>query len=164
MIVLAPPLDAISQGAQPYPAYLLREGSTGLALFAAAFLGVNDSIHFARQEMTCTCVDSDADRLDKMADLYPVDWDFVFADAWEFAQASADGGSMWDVVSVDTFTGGSTKRSLASLDLWCSLSTETVTATLVDGQTYDLPEGWNDERFHRARNIYWLVLRREESA
>lgn len=160
MIVLAPPLDKISKEAQPYPAYLLPDGGTGLALFAAAFLGVNDVIHFARQEMTCTCVDIDDLRLEEMALLYTFDWDFVAEDAWAFARSAADEGRMWDVVSVDTFTGDATTRSLSTLDLWCSIATETVTATISGREKVDVPAGWLEQRFHRAKNVYWLVLTR----
>jgi hypothetical protein len=43
------PLDAISKEARPYPADMLTPARTGLLLFAAAYLGVNDAIHFARK-------------------------------------------------------------------------------------------------------------------
>ena len=158
MIVLAPPLDSISKRARPYPAYLLPEHGTALALFSAAYLGHNDVIHFARAEMHTTCVDIDAQRLDAMAEVYPYDWDFVVSDAWEYAEQAEE---TWDVVSVDTFTGDATDRSLQTLDLWCSLAEKLVTATIADGQTYQAPDGWKADVFPRSDRASWLVLTRD---
>lgn len=163
MTVLGPPLDAISKEACPFPAYILPRGGTALALFAAAFLGVNDAIHFARNDMVATCVDIDAGRLDEMADIYPYDWDFVVADAWQFAEEAAAEGRRWDVVSVDTYTGIATDRSLASLGLWCSLADRAVTATLPRksiNDTYDVP-GFATIQFPRSPLAAWLVLIRD---
>lgn len=162
LTVLGPPLDAISRGATPFPAYLLPHGGTGLALCAAGFLGVNDAIHFARNDMTATCVDTDEARLDEMADLYPYDWDFVVKDAWEFAEQAAVEGRRWDVVSVDTYTGRATDRSLQTLDLWCSLADCVVTATLPRKMLNDVfaVDGFSVSVFPRSPLAAWLVLTR----
>jgi len=159
--VLDAPLDEISRRARPYPAYLLPQGGTGLALFAAAFQGHNDAIHFARAEMTATCVDTDIDKLAKMATLYPNGWRFVISDAWEFATNAKADGDTWDVVSVDTFTGDATERSLTSLDLWCSLANLAVTATIEPGTPFWEPHGWTPQLFPRSDNVSWLVLTRD---
>lgn len=159
MTVLAPPLNEIE--ACPYPADLLPEGGTALALFAAGFLGSNDSIHFARKDMLVLCVDTDSKRLDMMADLYPDDWVFFAGDAWGFAEVAKWRGSMWDVVSVDTFLGDATKRSLQTLDLWCSLARKMVTVTIRRGQEYTVPEGWRAQIFPRSPVASWLVLQRD---
>ncbi len=119
MTVLQWPLDRISRNARAYPVHLLREGDTALCLFAAAFLGINDSIHMVRNDIETTCVDRDGDRLNQMADLYPSHWTFDQADAWEFAENAAELGETWDVVSVDSYTGDATDRSLSTLGLWC---------------------------------------------
>lgn len=140
-VVLDWPLDSVSLEARPYPADMLEDCETGLLLFAAAFLGVNDAIHFARRQMVCTCVDTNAERLTRMEALYPSDWSFVEQDAWEFAEAAATSGTAWDAVSVDTFTGMAAVRSLGTLGLWCSLASKCVTVTIVDGQTYTVPDG-----------------------
>jgi hypothetical protein len=158
--VLAPPLDKISEVARPYPADLLPEGGTALALFAAAFLGHNDAIHFARKDLIATCVDIDVERLHEMETLYPSEWMFVDADAWNLADTARELELSWDVVSVDTFTGEATDRSLASLDLWCSLARQMVTATIVNGQEYDVPEGWRAHLHPRSSEVSWLVLQR----
>ena len=96
-----------------------------------------------------------------MASLYPSEWTFVCEDAWEFAQEQAQMGSRWDVVSVDTFRGNATERSLTTLNLWCSLANRAVVATLEDGQEYVCPEGWTAQLFKRNSEVYWLVLLRD---
>lgn len=162
-MILAPPLDKVSVQARPYPADMLRSNRTGLCLFAAAYLGHNDAIHMARKEMVVTCVDTNRERLSEMAGLYPDDWQFVAADAWEFAEQAHRDGLMWDFVSVDTFTGDATDRSMETLDLWCSLARRAVTATiaLVGGAGWEAPRGWRVSLFPRSSRAAWLVLRRD---
>lgn len=160
MKVLEAPLDAISREARPYPAYLLDGCETGLCLFAAAFLGHNDAIHMARAEMTVACVDVDGPRLREMRDLFPADWLWYFDDAWGFAQEAKLLSIEWDAVSVDTFTGDAERRSLDSLELWCSLARKVVTVTHCAGSEYVVPDGWQDGLFERATGVNWLVLTR----
>lgn len=162
-VVLEAPLDRISLEARPYPADMLEHCETGLLLFAAAFLGANDAIHFARKQLVCTCVDTNSERLARMEALYPSDWLFEAQDAWEFARDAADRGKTWDAVSVDTFTGTATIRSVETLDLWCSLANRCVTATIATGQAVTVPDGWRGFVFPReARSeiASWLVLQR----
>lgn len=161
-------LEHVAMEARPYPASLLEGCETGLVLFAAAFLGHNDAIHFAEAGMRCTCVDIDGARLAEMRALYPADWTFVEDDAWGFAQQQL---ARWeylavsaipaDVVSVDTFTGSATRRSLDSLPLWCSLARKLVTATYTSGEAYEVPEGWRATLYERASGVYWLVLQKQ---
>lgn len=148
--------------ARPYPTHLLEGCETGLVLFAAAFLGHNDAIHFAEAGLETTCVDLDAERLQRaMEPLYPAEWLFFPMDAWNYAECACREGVSWDVVSCDTWTGDLMHRSLDSLDLWCSLARKAVTVTLTVGATYTLPEGWVDsELYERAPGVYWLVLTR----
>lgn len=161
--VLAAPLDKVSLRARPYPADMLKANRTGLCLFAAAYLGHNDAIHMARKDMAVTCVDTDRARLSEMSSLYPADWDFVCADAWEFAEQAARDWVEWDFVSVDTYTGDATDRSMASLELWCSLARRAVTATiaLAEGPGWSAPSGWRVSLFPRSDLAAWLVLRRD---
>lgn len=160
MKVLEGPLEAVSRVARPYPAWLLDGCETGLVLFAAAFLGHNDGIHFARAGLRTVCVDVSADRLSEMRHMYPDDWGFVPADAWSFAAATRELGARFDAVSVDTWTGDLERRSLNSLDLWCSLANNVVTVTHTTGSDYTAPDGWNTSLFERAPNVNWLVLTR----
>lgn len=162
-VVLQAPLDSLSLEARPYPADMLEDCQTGLLLFAAAFLGVNDAIHYARKQMVCTCVDTNPERLGRMEALYPSEWSFVAQDAWEFARAAAERGKTWDALSVDTFTGTATNRSLQSLDLWCSLATRCLTVTIGKGQSFVVPDGWRGSVFPRegrSEIASWLVMRR----
>lgn len=157
-----PTLEHVAMQARPYPSHLLEGCETGLVLFAAAFLGHNDAIHFAEAGIRTTCVDVDGERLAEMCDLYPSDWSFHENDAWRFVEACHiySERAQWDVVSVDTFTGDMMHRSLASLDLWCSLARKVVTVTYVAVTGYEVPEGWQDSLYTRAGDVYWLVLER----
>jgi hypothetical protein len=162
--VLEAPLDGLSRDARAYPAHLLREGETGLCLFSAAFLGINDAIHMARMNMTVTCVDTAADRIEQMEALYPSYWSFGVVDAWEFAEGARAVRGQWDVVSVDTFTGDATTRSLETIELWTSLARRHVTMTIANEHTrgsYVLPDGWRDARYNRGGLADWLVLTRD---
>lgn len=154
-------LEQIKAKRGAYPTYLLEHAETGLCLFSAAFRGYNDVVHFALEEVQTTCVDIDAPKLEEMSELYPEDWRFVCRDAWEFAEKHAALGETWDVVSVDTFRGNATERSLASLDLWCSLANTAVVATLEEGQEYEAPEGWRVHTLRRNPTVLWLVLTRD---
>jgi hypothetical protein len=157
-VVLEGRLAELSAEARAYPVHLLREGGTGLCLFAARFYGVNDAINMARNSMELTLVDT-SDRVIEMADMYGAD--VYCGDAWEYAEHMR-GGRQWDAVSVDTYTGDICRRSLDSLELWCSLARDVVTATHVLGMPYTVPEGWSDSLFDRnPRNgVNWLVLTR----
>lgn len=154
-------LEYVAMSARPYPTHLLTGCETGLVLFAAAFLGHNDAIHFAEAGLEGTCCDIDAERLEEMKRLYPDNWTFVAGDAWELAQEAADADLQWDVVSVDTFTGEATDRSLSSLDLWCRLARRVVTATITDEvSVIDVPGGWTLSLYPRSDTVSWLVLSR----
>lgn len=154
-------LEHIAQEARPYPADRLEGCETGLVLFAAAFLGHNDAIHFAEAGLQTTCVDIDGERLEEMAVIYPLTWDFLCDDAWEFAVSARDSGWQWDAVSVDTFTGSAMDQSLESLELWCSLARKLVTATITIDRRWRNPDGWRSSHFQRAGEVYWLVLEPE---
>lgn len=152
-------LEHVAMQARPYPTHLLEGCETGLVLFAAAFLGHNDAIHFALEDVQTTCVDVNADRLEEMSELYPDEWRFVADDAWHFAERHV-GRDQWDAVSVDTFTGEAMDRSLQNLGLWGSLARKFVTVTLTDGASYTVPSGFNSYHFERGPGVYWLVLER----
>lgn len=162
--VTYPTLEHVAMDARPYPSELLEGCETGLVLFAAAYLGHNDAIHFAEAELQTTCVDVDGERLAAMRALYPDDWTFLAEDAWTYAERRAVDGFQYDAVSVDTFTGEAEARSMKSLELWTSLArkvvTVTVTAEHVTRHGIALPEGWGMSLRLRAPGVYWLVLTR----
>jgi hypothetical protein len=155
-VVLDGRLGEISAEARVYPAHLLREGGEGLCLFAARFWGVNDAIHMARQQMELTLVDT-SPRVLEMGEIYAGSFPLV-TDAWASAEDWRSQDAKWDAVSCDTFTGDPMTRSLASLELWCSLARDVVTVTHTPGAPYDVPDGWKGELFPRNDRVNWLVL------
>lgn len=142
-----------------YPSRLLPVGGTGLCLFAAAFLGAQDAYHMAIAGMELDLVDADGDRLREMAPLYPLARRHV-KDAWEYAEQAREIGYVWDVVSVDSWTGEIEPRVMGSLDLWCSLASVMVTVTHTDDFEYMVPDGWAGRVFRRTPLANWLVLTR----
>ena len=156
-VTLSEPLSRVADDACDYPAGVLREGGTGLCLFAARFYGINDAIHMAQRGMQLTLVDTSA-RVLEMAEMYECDGHMV--DAWAFAQMAQRNGWEWDAVSVDCYTGDANTRALADLELWCSLARDVVTVTHVTGQSYRVPAGWSDSLFERRSRggVNWLVL------
>jgi hypothetical protein len=154
-------LEHVAQDAQMYPVELLEGRSNGLLLFAAAFLGVNDAIHFAIAGLDATLVDVDAARLEEMRALYRDDrWRWIVGDAWAFAREARDAGAKWDVVSVDTFTGDAERRSLDDLEAWTSLARHAVTVTATRDAAYRVPRRWTARILPRSPSAYWLVLER----
>ena len=158
-VVLDGRLGEISAEARVYPAHLLREGGTGLCLFAARFYGVNDAIHMRRNQMALDLVDT-SERVYEMSGIYGDNTTSIVWDAWEYAEQAREAGQMWDAVSCDTFTGDPMTRSLASLDLWCSLARDVVTVTHTPGAPWEAPDGWKGELFPRNDRVNWLVLTR----
>lgn len=160
--VTYPSLEHVAMEKRPYPAELLEDCETGLVLFAAAFLGHNDAIHFAEAGVRTTCVDVDEPRLEEMRTLYrDPEWSWVVGDAWEYARKVRDAGQRFDAVSVDTFTGAATDRSLANLEAWTSIANRVVIATAI-GTHFDIPPGWSGRLRRRSDTVDWLVLRPDE--
>jgi hypothetical protein len=159
--VTYPTITDVAMEARPYPTYLLEAAESGLCLFSAAFMGHNEAIHFVLEDVQTTCVDIDQEKLHAMQALYPSEWEFVCRDAWEFADAAHSVGMTWDVVSVDTFRGNATERSLSDLTVWCAIAKDAVIATLADDVPYEVPEGWTESKFQRNSEVYWLVLTRD---
>lgn len=153
-------MAGLTVDAGPYPSLRSVRGGTGLCLFSAAFLGVQDAVHMARAGLELDLVDIDDARLEELAPLYPLAR-LHPQDAWEFAGEAKEQGKTWDVVSTDTWTGDIMRRSLDSLELWCSLASFMVTATHTDGTSYVLPDGWTDELMYRSDLANWLVLTRD---
>ena len=151
---------------RPYPAELLAGCESGLVLFAAAFLGHNDAIHFAEAGVpNVTLVDVDGERLNEMKDLYRDEtWQFVEADAWEYARTARDYDLAFDAVSVDTFTGPALERSLGDLTAWTSIARRFVTVTATRDVGFQLPDRWRYRILWRSSLAYWLVLEPERVA
>lgn len=156
-----PSLEHVALEKRPYPADLLAGCKSGLVLFAAAFLGHNDAIHFAEAGVPdVTLVDVDGPRLDEMQELYrDPSWNFREDDAFEFARVARAAGLRWDAVSVDPFSGAALERTLVDLSQWTALASRLVAVTLTRGEVYVVPRGWRRLRVvERSSSAYWLVL------
>lgn len=158
-------MDEVRQQTGPnFPILALPQGGTALAMFCANFWGQNDVIHLADAGMHCTLVDINEERLDEMRDIYPDDWEYHTADAWEFANDAGD--RRWDVVTVDPWTA-QMDAALESIDLWCSLANK---AVIIGNRLVDygvippylptIPEGWDSTVLQRNGRVGWLVVTR----
>jgi len=137
---------------------LIKDCASALLLFGAGFLGMNDGIHMADAGLFGCVVDIDFPKLEHMSRLYPSDWMFCQADAWDFAGRC---DTKFDVVSVDNFTGSAELPVLESLPLWCALATKLVTVTrTTKAHKFTIPLGWEPSIVERSSRANWLVLER----
>jgi hypothetical protein len=159
----ATPLSRLATEARPFPFQLLEDCETGLCMFSAAFLGINDAVHFAMSGVRTTCVDVNAGRLEQMRRIYPEDWTFIECDAWTYAEAARREEVVWDAVCVDPYTGDAMNRSMETLDLWLSLARRVLIAG-TDVFPFAPPALWNvrTKYVRRAPDVYWLALERGE--
>jgi hypothetical protein len=158
--VTYPSLEHVAIEKRPYPAELLEGCQSGLVLFAAAFLGHNDAIHFAEAGVpNVTLVDVDGERLEEMRGLYrDPSWEWLEADAWDVARDARRLDAKFDAVSVDTFTGAALERSLGDLELWTSIARRVVTVTATRDSSYRVPRHWRSRVLGRSSLAYWLIL------
>lgn len=152
-------LEAVRDAAADvYPRKYLEGCETGLVLFAAAFMGQQDALWLHDAGVTATCVDHDADFLDRMQGLYPSDWYFVCADVYEYADAVR---GKWDVVSVDSPTNHF-ERCADMVAVFCSLARRLVILGVGTDTQVDAPDGWEVvETIKRSEfegGVYWAVL------
>jgi hypothetical protein len=152
-------LPPIQKGA-PYPDRLLIGRQTALVVFAAAFHGLNDASWIADADLRATCVDLDAVKLDEMADIYPRDWAFVCADAYDLAARTQ---RQWDVVSCDPFTN-EMQRCADNIEDWCRLARHAVILGTGTDTVVDVPDGWfvtgTVWRTGLDGGVYWTTLER----
>lgn len=153
-----PTIEQIATEAMAYPDHVLEGCETGLALFSAAFLGRNDVVHLAIADLKVTCVDNNPTLLDEMRKVYPDDWEFVEADAYQFAETSKE---KWDVVTVDPWTNQFQKVA-DNVALWCKLGRKVVVIGTGTHTVLTAPEPWAlVQRVFRsdyAGGVYWDVL------
>lgn len=129
-------------------------------MFAAGFHGWNDVVHMARKNMVVTCVDTNADKLWAMAEIYPQGWEFAVDDAWEWAENAIYAERKFDVVSVDPFFGDAAEKAWETLYLWTTLARNLVTLTVKTDTVLNVPDGWEASFFPRSSRAAWLVLQR----
>ncbi len=143
-----------------FPVELLKNGDTALVLFAAGFRGIQDAYWIKEAGMNATCVDDDPVKLGEMAPLYPEDWEFVLADAYNFALKGTE-RRQWDIVTADPFTYDMDKCARFIRE-WCRLARKAVViGTKVD--TYvEAPDGWKVtstvKRTDYDGGVYWKTL------
>jgi hypothetical protein len=159
-----PTLEHVAMEARVYPTRVLEGAETGLVLFAAAFLGHNDAIHFAETDMDVTCVDLDKDRLNEMRELYPGDWQWYAMDAWRFAESTS---GKWDVVSADPWSGDF-QRVADDVESLCKIANKAVVIGVGPETDVRVPSGWRVtetvERSSFRGGVSWLVLERHADA
>jgi hypothetical protein len=160
------PLEQIRSDAEgeSYPTHLLHTGADALILFAAGFRGRQDGYWIAHAGMTATCVDIRPQLLDEMAEVYPDGWEFVTADAYDYADELILRGRRFDVVSVDPPTG-QFGRCADNLYLLCALARHAVVLGTGPNTVLPIPDSWQmtDLRFRSnyRGGVYWAVLERK---
>ena len=146
-----------------FPGPYLAGSETALCLFSAAWHGKQDAFWVNHAGMTATCVDLDQERLDEMAAIYPNTWSFARADAFEFAEAAADEGERWDVVTLDPFTNVF-QRVADELPLFCALANNVVMHATGPDTQVTAPSGWRVatmlKRSTFRGGVWWTVLER----
>lgn len=148
----------------PFPVHALEGCETALVVFAAAFGGAQDAAHIRDAGMWALCVDSDSHAMDEMRMDYPYDWSFFRGDAFAWLDYNLKRGDVYDVVTLDPFTGDLMDRTIEALPDWCRLARKTVIVG-VDGRELNPPAGWRISskvwRSDLKGGVFWAVLERE---
>lgn len=152
-------LDAVRErSADVYPRGYLPGCETALVVFAAAFMGAQDAIWIHDAGLTATCLDHDANCLDRMKGLYPSNWDFLCVDAYDYLEA-AEG--QWDVVSVDS-PSDHFERCAERVESFCKLARKLVILGVGIDTQVDAPDGWEVvetiKRSDYVGGVFWAVL------
>lgn len=150
-----------------YPGPQFFEGSsTALCIFSAHWFGMQDAYWVAKHGLTGTCVDLNGDNLSRMQEMYPEGWEFVEADAFDFAQAALEEDLWWDVVNLDPWTCHF-DRCADMIETWTTLARKVV---VLGHGNYRLtrpvaPKGWSMvqeiKRSDFKGGVYWLVYKRD---
>lgn len=143
-----------------FPHAILAGCETALVVFAAHFRGVQDAYWIAEAGLTATCVDMDRQKLEDMEPMYPSDWEFVEADAYEWA---VQPGRQWDVVTLDPWSG-QFQRCADNISAWCRLARHAVVLGTGLSTDVEAPTGWTvTDRRRRSDydgGVFWTVLER----
>lgn len=148
-----------------YPGAPVFKGcETALCLFSAEWLGMQDVYWLVKHGLTGTCVDLNGDNLSRMKELYPEGWEFVEADAYEYAAVAVAEGLTWDVVNLDPWTG-QFGQCAELLPMWTTLAHKVV--VLGHGNYRAVPpeaEGWTRThdimRSDFRGGVWWRVYQR----
>ena len=95
-------LDLQANAQRSFPTWVTRGAGSAICFFCARFFGRTDAIHLYGQGMSdVTVVDTDAERLAVMKEIYPRSWTFLAADAFETARQMRRAGRTFDLVISD---------------------------------------------------------------
>lgn len=148
----------VAQGV--FPSDVLVGCDTALVIFCAAFGGKQDAHWIAEAGLTATCVDEDGKKMDEMWRAFPEHWEFVTADAYEFA---AHSDRQWDVVTLDPFTHDF-ERCADCIEMWCRLARRAVVIGTGNETVVEVPAGWQVSAVLRRSDyqggVFWTVLER----
>lgn len=154
-------MSTVVEKSHPYPAWVLAGCETALVVFAAEFGGMNDCAWIVEAGLRATCVDINADKLDAMKASYPDDWEYICADAYEFAGECAGGPYKWDVVSLDPFTNHFDPCA-ENIEAWCRLARRAVIVGTGTDTVIVTPLGWAQtdcvKRTDYQGGVWWTVL------
>lgn len=144
-----------------YPRDRLEGCETALAGFCAGFLGRQDCAWLMQAGIVATCIDTDTDRLNQMAPLYPDSWTFVAGDIFDHAPALYRQGERFDVVTLDPPTS-LFERCADTIELWTALANRIVVVGTGRHTDVRIPAGWRQTRLTRRSDfqggVYWTVL------
>lgn len=142
-----------------YPTWLLRENETALVLFAAAFHGANDAQFIRQAGMTATCVDTDHQKLGAMVLDYPDGWEYVHADAFDYAIRTR---RQWDALSLDPFTNRFEECAGLVYAHGDRLARRAIILGCGSGQAIAAPSGWKVAEMRKRSDlnggVFWAVI------
>lgn len=143
----------------PYPTWALKGCETALIVFAAEFGGMNDAAWIVESGARATCVDVNYEKLQAMQAFYPDDWEYVEADAYDYAEHC--GWRTWDVVSLDPFTNHF-QACADNIAAWCRLARRAVIIGTGTDTIIQSPTGWQQvdcvKRTDYQGGVFWTVL------
>lgn len=156
--------DIRSEGdGESYPRHLLEGHRDALVLFAGGFYGRQDAFWIAEAGLQATCVDIRPKNLGVMSLIYPGGWEFVEADAFNYASTAT---RQWDVVSIDC-PSGSFDLCAELMPLWCRLARHAIVLGSALGTKFGhYPEPWRMTEIRRrsdyAGGVYWACFERRK--
>lgn len=161
MVAVLEDIQANRHWREVFPLEALEGCFSALLLFCAgAQLGAYDGIRVREAGLRdVTAVDKNGAQLKRMRALYPREWTFKEADAWEFSEQAE---RQWDFVSVDPPTDLAGDVAMA-IDLWAGLAAH----SLIVGANAEItsPQDFSSLELRKRSEFeggwYWHVFARE---
>lgn len=115
--------DVVNNAQKAFPTRLLHGCERVASFFCAQFFGKNDMVHvYLAGVPSVTVVDLDRERCSVMEDIYPKDWKFVIADAFEQASKFFGEGTKFDMVTCDPFSSMASTVAWEKFDLFAGIA------------------------------------------